>query len=207
MLTIEEIVTMVGRPDPVILDIGCNDGEHTQMFLDAFPDARVFCFEPDPRARLRFLTRVNSARAVLFGAAVGAQDGKARFYQSGGSPDGQMRDWDLSGSIRKPKNHLSLHPWCTFDHETDVPLVRLDTWMADSGLDSVDFIWADVQGAEGDLIAGGAETLARTRYFYTEYNDHEMYEGQPTLDQLRAMLSGFELLRVYADDVLFARMQ
>jgi len=41
-----------------------------------------------------------------------------------------------------------------------------------------------MQGAEGDLIAGGQETVANTHYLYTEYSDDEWYEGQPTLAQL-----------------------
>ncbi|MEN9248224.1 MAG: hypothetical protein Q6L50_08560 [Gloeomargarita sp. GMQP_bins_120] len=37
-----------------------------------------------------------------------------------------------------------------------------------------DFIWADVQGAEVDLIQGGLQALANTRYFYTEYANTEL---------------------------------
>lgn len=60
-----------------------------------------------------------------------------------------------------------------------------------------------MQGAEGDLIAGGSETLARTRYFYTEYSNDEMYEGQPSLAQLVDMLPNFCIFRRYQWDVLF----
>jgi hypothetical protein len=47
----------------------------------------------------------------------------------------------------------------------------------------IDFIWADVQGAEEDLILGGLDTLRkRTKYLFTEYNNSEMYEGQINLN-------------------------
>ena len=42
---------------------------------------------------------------------------------------------------------------------------------------AIDLIWADVQGAEADLIEGGTEALRRTRYFYTEYNNQELIRG------------------------------
>jgi hypothetical protein len=67
----------------------------------------------------------------------------------------------------------------------------------------VDFIWADVQGAESDLIEGASRLLASTRYFYTEYSNSEWYEGQVTLPGLVQMLPDFDLLRRYQMDVLF----
>ncbi len=83
---------------------------------------------------------------------------------------------------------------------------RLDTWAKEHGVTAVDFIWADIQGAEGDLITGGKETLANTRYFYTEYSDEELYEGQPTLAQLQSMLPTFSIVRRYPMDVLFENL-
>jgi hypothetical protein len=67
----------------------------------------------------------------------------------------------------------------------------------------VDFIWADVQGAESDLIEGAPRILAATRYFYTEYSNNEWYEGQITLPGLVQKLPDFELVRRYPMDVLF----
>lgn len=47
-----ELVRLIGREDPVILDIGCNDGFHTNWFLELFAQARVYSFEPDPRGAI-----------------------------------------------------------------------------------------------------------------------------------------------------------
>lgn len=79
---------------------------------------------------------------------------------------------------------------------------RLDTWAADEGVDSVDFIWADVQGAEIDLINGGRVTLSNTRYLYTEYSNRELYEGQVGLKTLLKSLPEFEVVHRFAHDVL-----
>ena len=208
MLTQAGIAWMIEKPDPVVLDIGANDGEHTQMFLNLFQRANVYSFEPDPRACARYLLRLpRHARAHLVRMAVGAQDGTTMFYSSQGAPSEEWarrlpNGWDLSGSIRRPKAHLVVHPWCSFE-PIRVPVTRLDTWTSQHLPGNIDFIWADVQGAEGDLIAGGRDTLSRTQYFYTEYSNHELYEGQPTLEQLREMLPGFDVVKVFENDVLF----
>jgi 2-O-methyltransferase len=197
---------LVGRPDPVILDIGCNDGTHTAMFLQLFDQARVYAFEPDPRARRRFAAAIQNARAQLFATAVGAVDGVTGFYPSDGVPGAEWSQrlpegWDYSGSIRKPKQHLELHPWCRFGDEIEVSVTRLDSWAQQHGVDAVDFIWADVQGAEADMILGGRETLKRTRFLYTEYSNRELYEGQADLRQLLKLLPDFRVVHRYQGTV------
>lgn len=198
---------LLGKPDPVILEIGCNDGEHTWMFMQSFAEARIYAFEPDVRARARFESHIQDARVQLFATAVGATDGITTFYPSNGLPPNASAanmpgGWDLSGSIRAPKEHLEMHPWCRFDAGIDVTVTRLDSWRKQQAVEAVDFIWADVQGAEGDLIKGARETLANTRYFYTEYSNRELYEGQLGLRDLLSLLPDFEVVHRYQHDVL-----
>jgi len=203
------IRNLIDRDNPIILDVGCNDGEHTQMFLNLFPNARVFCFEPDPRAAQRFKARVTNPRAELFEIAIGAwNEDSVPFYQSGGWPSNESKQqlpegWDFSGSIHKPARHLAMHPWCTFDQTIEIIVRRLDTWAVEHGIETVDFIWADVQGAEGDLVRGASGMLPGTRFLYTEYSDRKLYEGQVTLAQLCVMLPHFEIAHAWSDDVLF----
>src|SRR5579862_7230853 len=114
-LTHEEIARRIGRPDPTILEIGCNDGSDTLKFLRVMPRARIYCFEPDPRAIRRFNKQVGLQRdnVTLFEIALSDRTGTIEFHQSSGgdTPGG----WDLSGSIRRPKNHLVEHPWVEFN--------------------------------------------------------------------------------------------
>jgi hypothetical protein len=92
-----------------------------------------------------------------------------------------------------------------FERQIEVPITRLDDWAARQGIGRIDLIWADVQGAESDLIEGASRTLADTRYFYTEYSNSEWYEGQADLRRLTQMLPDFELVRRYPMDALFRR--
>jgi 2-O-methyltransferase len=81
----------------------------------------------------------------------------------------------------------------------------LDDWAALSGVEAVDFIWADVQGAEGDLIAGATNVLSNTKYFYTEYGTSEWYEGQAPLGDICNSLFdlGHVMLQKFGIDALF----
>jgi 2-O-methyltransferase len=84
-----------------------------------------------------------------------------------------------------------------------MPIMTLDTWSELHQITEADFIWADVQGAESDLVEGAARFLRSSRYFYTEYSNEEWYEGQITLAGLLERLPDFDLVKRYPMDALF----
>lgn len=201
-----DILTMIGKENPTILEIGSNDGDDTVGFLQTFYKLNLYCFEPDIRAIQKFKSHINDPRCKLIEIAIGNVDGEIEFYQSGGNPGGEyvkFGDWDKSSSIKKPKNHLLQHQWCNFDKTTKVQCKKLDTWVSENSIEFIDFIWADVQGAEEDLILGGINTLKnKTAYLYTEYNNNEMYEKQINLDKIVSLLEVFSVVKVFENDVL-----
>jgi 2-O-methyltransferase len=207
-LNLAALPSLLGRQDPIILDIGTNNGGHTRAFFDLFPYGIIHSFEPDPRCIAKFKANLASyPRAKLHEVAIGAFDGTAEFNASGGQntdvnyimPEG----WDMSGSLHKPKGHLKTNPSITFDNKFPVTVQKLDSWYSQNANRVIDFIWADVQGAEEDLIRGGIETLQNnTRYFYTEYSNDELYEGQITLSEIEAILTNFRIHTLFGNDVL-----
>lgn len=194
-----EIRALVGRDDPLVLEIGCNDGTDTAAFLAEFPACEMHCFECDPRPVTRFRSRIDDERCHLHQVAVADADGTATLHLSGGmAPGVSMDDWDLSSSLLAPKEVVLHHPWLTFDRTTNVPTTRLDTWAAGHipGR-TVDFAWIDVQGAEPSVVRGGPETFARTRYCLFEFYEEEMYAGQRGLAQVLEELRSFRLVATY----------
>jgi hypothetical protein len=73
---------------------------------------------------------------------------------------------------------------------------------SNQGVKQIDFIWMDVQGTEGDVVAGAPKILQETRFLFTEYSNTETYEGQLSLRRLLAQLPSFLVLARYRDDVL-----
>ena len=147
-----------------------------------------------------------ACHTVHGGGGRGRRSGDISHERRAGRP-GAAEGWDASGSIRAPTERIwETWPWLKFDKRIEVQCVRLDTWAASQHLDTIDFIWADVQGAEIDLIEGGRETLARTRWFYTEYLEKEYYQGQINLAKICGLLPEFELVEQWKIDALFRRI-
>ncbi len=206
-LTAEEIGYLVGV-SPTLLEIGSHEGSDTAKFLRAMPEAQIFCFEPELRAILRFNDLLGSdPRVTLCEKAVADVDTPRMFYASTGKAGGRA-DWDFSGSLCRPTGHYTRSPKIRFKDPALVPCVRLDTWFAEHLVTigcSIDFCWADVQGSQRLLIAGGRETLVNIRYLYIEAHDPIAYAGEPTQEELIEELAfAFTPTALYArENILF----
>lgn len=174
------------------LEVGAHRGTDTE-WLSRINGVTLHAFEPDPRNHPPSLPNV-----TLHRMAVSDADGRAPFILS---ESGWGQEWTHSSSLRRPKYHLHHYP-VTFGATVEVETVTLDTFTQRQGIGHIDFVWADVQGAEGDMVRGGREVLRRTRYLYTEYSNDEMYEGQATLADLLEMLPEFRVLELWPEDVL-----
>jgi FkbM family methyltransferase len=174
------------------LELGAHRGSDTE-WMARIPGITLHAFEPDPRNRQPARPNV-----ILHRAAIAAADGRAPFVLS---DSGWGREWTYSSSLKRPRRHLERYP-VTFGETIEVETIALDSFARRNGIDTVDFIWADIQGAEGEMIRGGRELLRRTRYLYTEYSDDEMYEGQSPLAEILSMLPDFRVLELWPEDVL-----
>lgn len=182
-------------PRPVVLELGAHCGADTEPLYDAClgRDTTYIAVEPDPRAFAQLMAGVGARKVVLIQAAIAAHVGTVALHLCGG-------DSVASSSIRAPKEHLACFPWIAFEQDIEVAALTLDELTARRGIGDVDLIWCDIQGAERDMIAGGARTLARTRHLILECDRIEMYEGQLLRSQILDALPDFELIEEWPDN-------
>ena len=213
-----EIVNYLGGRPKLLLEIGANDGDDTKRFIDAFPGCCVVAFEPDPRAIEKFLAHVDR-KCVLVMAAVSDEVGETDLHMSAGAPGFHDPEWDKSSSICRPTRHLTRSPEITFPddaaHRKAVKTLTLDYWWAQwcehwekENEKTIDFIWCDPQGSQAKIIRGGEEALKHTRWLYIEYYLDPLYEGEPTLNEIAAMLPNWELVATYeGENALFRNLE
>jgi 2-O-methyltransferase len=201
---------------PCILEFGACDGYHSRCMLDILQQTGkkydYHLFEPSKNTipnivnLLKYYLSSYSTSVKLYNEAVGATVGKMKFYQSGGQKieNGQIKDnYFGSSSIRKPK--LVTEAWKDMKFtETTCDVISFDFHIKRANFQNrvIDFVWADIQGAEVDLINGGKEYFKNVKYFYTEYANSEYYEGEIGLLEICKMLPDFEIVEDYGGDVL-----
>lgn len=185
---------------PVVFELGANDGYHTKMLKGVLDKGKkqhtYYAFEPDPRQVEVFNKR--NPGVPLIKKAVGVIDGPVEFLLSGCSTPGKY--FSGSSSLREPDFATRVWKDMTFTKQI-VEGCRLDTFCKERGVTKIDFIWADIQGCEEDMIRGGVEILKRTRYLYTEYHK-DMYKGSLDLQGIANLLPGWEVVQDYKGDAL-----
>jgi FkbM family methyltransferase len=200
-------------PISTFVEVGCHFGTDTEDFRKFHPNSRIVCFEPDVRNIKVLKERGIDKICELHEVALSDTNGTSSFYLSSGDSRGrvpekilQENDWSCSSSLKKPTGHLYMHPWITFNNQINVETRRLDD--IDSLKNTnIDFMWVDVQGAEDLVFSGAKETLKRTRYLYTEYSNHELYEKQLNRDSILKLIGdGWNVLFDYGGDILLHNM-
>jgi FkbM family methyltransferase len=139
------------RPGMTVIDVGANIGHYAMVASAAVgTEGRVVAFEPDPEnhAALAANLALNGfSWAVAERMALAATPGEATLYRDDANRGGH------SLSAANVQRHGG---------ETVVVVTTLDAYAA-AHLPGrrIDFIKIDVQGAEADVLAGAAATLAR----------------------------------------------
>lgn len=187
----------------VICDIGACEGEDSVRYARAFPQARILAFEPLPanQAMVRAnFARYQTDRGLLIPVALSDRLGEATFHVSSGRPRELFagEHWNYgnkSSSLLPPAASDPMHGWIEFKEAITVPTSTLDAVCAEQGVEHIDFIHMDVQGAELLVLAGAPHMLPRTSAVWLEVSTQELYSGQPLDRDVRQFMAqqGFQL--------------
>lgn len=178
---------------PIVIEAGSYDGQDTERFLDRWPNAHVYAFEPIPQLNKNLVDRfaLDSRVSVINFALVGNRCEETSMYtfSSEECPNG-------SSSLFRPSMHTLRAPDIDLSVEVIVPAITLDDWFHQSMIDRCDLLWLDLQGAELEVLQAGTALLRRTKALHLEVSDEPLYEGAADRNDLQSFLKkfGFKLV-------------
>lgn len=205
----ENIIKKINR-EIIIFELGTNDGYHTNLMCDILhkhnKNFKYYAFEPDKRLKDIFLSKTkNYSKNIFFSEyAISDTDDNSDFYLS--DDINKSKKYTGSSSIRKPKLVLTAWTDMTFE-KTNIETISLDSFCKNNNIEYIDFIWADIQGAEVDMINGGQNIFKKTSHLYTEYCDGELYEGEIGFEEICKMLPEWQVIEDYKGDVLLKNLK
>jgi FkbM family methyltransferase len=166
----------------VVFDVGANCGATTVHFARHYPDAAVHSFEPgsEPRAILERNAAAH-ANVTVHPFGLYSVDEVVPLYKGDG-------DIGMASVFQRSVN---------LDESEPVQLRIGAKFAAEHGIDHVDVLKIDVEGAEIGVLTGLASLLPTVKVLYVEYdsrhsrheidaildNTHELYTGMLFLDQ------------------------
>ena len=118
-----------GFTPKTIVDVGAHIGMASILFALKYPAARIIAIEPEPSNFSALVRNTNPYKTITaIQAALWRQDGEVNLGSSNAHPKGAFQ---IVENGRQP-----------------VRAITMDTLMRETGLDSIDFLKVDIEGAE-----------------------------------------------------------
>jgi FkbM family methyltransferase len=165
-----------------VVDVGANEGQWTNAFLDLISPERLIMIEPGPTAFAALQKRFgNRANIELHNVAIGETSGVTTLRVT--------RD-STGASVLPPRHEMRELIGGNWAVETEVecPMRTLDTLLG--GLPEISLLKIDVQGYEKEALAGAVETLAKTKFLLIELNYMPQYVGGSWFGEIHELLTG-----------------
>jgi FkbM family methyltransferase len=155
---------LAGITDPVIIDIGANHGDWTRGIWQALGWGQFFAYEPQ-EACLSSLNDLAIPKLTIVQKAVADQPGQMNLY-SDRAGSGLASFYKRSETYVDAPTQAELVPVTTIDDELEA-----------HGLDHVDFMKIDVEGAELRVLRGATHCLSvkAIHAFAFEFGSADIY--------------------------------
>lgn len=159
------------HPYRCVVDGGANQGAFTDAFLRLHHPERVILVEPIAElAEALRLKYAHDPRISVVAAALSDRSGEAQFEINRSEASSSLLPID-------PRNSNWFSRDLSVARRVVVPTLTLPELMAQPGLERVDLLKLDLQGAERLVLTGGAQVLDGVQVIYTEVFFEQLYAG------------------------------
>jgi FkbM family methyltransferase len=146
------------HPNPIVFDVGANQGLYSQTLLQIYPDAKIIAFEPSTKSREQLERRfIKDNRVTVVPFALGRDSAPRNLYSD-------RPGSGLSSLTKRRLEHFNIE----FDYSEEVNVITLDAWTETNKL-SPDFIKLDVEGHEYEVLSGGMKVLDSVKVVQFEF--------------------------------------
>jgi len=198
-----------------IFEFGSRYGEDTVEFAKRYPRATIYGFECNKSTLLECRERTSTySNIVLTEKAVTEIDGPTSFFPI--NKEKTTTTWSDgnqgASSLFRASGKYEIEDYV--QDEDVVEGISLKSFMDSKGIDGIDLIWMDVQGAELMAMKGLGEKLGNVKIIQAEVEFIEIYKGQPLFEDFKNYLIsnyfdfiGFNSMSCYSGDAIFANKQ
>jgi len=175
-----------------ILDVGARDCMQSIELYYAFPNSNIYSFECNPNTLDICKNNIKNYkvgdRVKLIEGAVCDYDGTVDFYPIDQEKNETVHADGNPGASSMFQHNGTYTAESLPQYKINVNCHRLDSVMQKHGVENVDIIWMDLQGAEMLALKGLGDYLKNVKYIYTEVTYKEIYSGQVMFEELNSFL-------------------
>lgn len=171
----------------VILDVGANVGNTVHAYRNIFPQAEVYALEPFPQIYEQLKTRfIADSHVHPFCLAAGRKPQSKPLYVNEYA--------DTNSLLPRPTGSRRYYAADNVPVGT-VPaeVTTLDEFALQQGISRIDILKLDIQGGEGDALAGARNLLSASQIdlIFSEVFFTPHYEGAPLFQEIADYLAAY----------------
>ena len=188
------------KPRRIWLDVGAHQGEYTLRAARRDAALRVYAFEANLTLAAKLMGRLPNY--VVLPLAVAEHNGAATFHINeldGCSSLLPLNPAGLAELVEATRGHWEGEQ-CRVLREEMVPTIRLDTFLDESAIKTVDFLKIDVQGGDFAVVKSLGERLADVKRIRLEVatSAHPIYQGSASKTEVVQFMQEHNFALVYA---------
>lgn len=147
------------------MEIGSLNGADTVYFKDKYTNSVCHCIEGLPDNYNKYLVHINTPDINCYNTCISASNGTIEFHQKNGLESG------IHGIYNRGDRYGT--------NKLIVPTVTLDTLCSTNGIDSIDIVKIDVEGATYDILNSSKDgILNQIKMLHIETEDYPFFAGQ-----------------------------
>lgn len=195
-------------PNPVILEAGACDGTDTTRFAQRWPEAVIYSFEPVPALFEEAKRRTNGISGIrLYQLALSAASGTTVMHVIDPGEGGNRGTSSLLRFTQSPPEPQK----AVQAQDIEVQTITMEDWAKAEGVNRIDLMWLDMEGAELSALRSAGPLLRTVRAICMEVSREERFVGSPVYEEVVSWMreQGFRIaidrVTLWFGNILFVR--
>ena len=163
--------------NPIIFDVGGNEGESIDLFLNLFKNPKIYSFEPEKKSYKKLLKKYGNLKTVnLFNFALGNKTEVMNLRLNIKSSTSTLSKINTRSKYYNLKSLiLKTNRKNAFLGKEKVKVKRVDDFCTKKKIKTVHLLKIDTEGFELNVIKGAKKTLKKTKVLIIEFQLNDMY--------------------------------
>lgn len=185
-----DLPLIVQAPEPIIFDVGANQGQTIELMQKLFPRCSVRAFEPAMELAALLRARYRAPDVVVECLGLGAIREERIFRHYG--------DSRLSSFLDIAQDPVNPFANTILTDEAAVPIVTIDEYSKEHGIERVHLLKVDTQGFDLNVLKGATRMFSANAIdcVLVEMNFIPLYVGQCRPGELMDWLGGFSFVPI-----------